>query len=184
MAHAPSPGEIEGAKIYFIVLVVLILAQGIPRILATTAASPLRILLAELPESKLPISLGQFRRRRISGPANLFLLNPAGILFGQTARLNVGGSFHATTADYIKLGTEGVVYADPAKASPQIGKTLTQVAVSGANVNGFAQVLHYNGQPGFVEASKVRPFRSEIDAALRCTIAGVRPNGSPVFDIR
>src|SRR5262245_43185342 len=52
----------------------------------------------------------------ISG-ANLFLLNPAGILFGQTARLNVGGSFHATTADYIKLGTDGVVYADPAKAS-------------------------------------------------------------------
>ncbi len=51
------------------------------------------------------------------GTANLFLLNPAGILFGSTARLNVGGSFHATTADYIKLGTDGVVYADPAKAS-------------------------------------------------------------------
>src|SRR5262249_25392266 len=44
--------------------------------------------------------------------ANLFLLNPAGILFGQNAKLNVGGSFHATTADYIKLGTDGVVYAD------------------------------------------------------------------------
>jgi filamentous hemagglutinin family protein len=51
------------------------------------------------------------------GTANLFLLNPAGILFGQTAQLNVGGSFHATTADYIKLGTDGVIYADPAKAS-------------------------------------------------------------------
>src|SRR5262245_40471923 len=51
------------------------------------------------------------------GSANLFLMNPAGIIFGPTARLNVGGSFHATTADYIKLGTDGIVYADPAKGS-------------------------------------------------------------------
>src|SRR6266550_6736268 len=49
--------------------------------------------------------------------ANLFLMNPAGILFGATARLNVGGSFHATTADYIKLGADGVVSADPTRAS-------------------------------------------------------------------
>jgi large exoprotein involved in heme utilization and adhesion len=38
-------------------------------------------------------------------------------LFGQTARLNVGGSFHATTANYINLGTDGVIYADTTKAS-------------------------------------------------------------------
>lgn len=49
--------------------------------------------------------------------ANLYLVNPAGILFGPTAQLNVEGSFHATTADYIKLGNDGVFYADPAQAS-------------------------------------------------------------------
>src|SRR4029453_12953756 len=48
------------------------------------------------------------------GAANLFLMNPFGIFFGSTAKLSVGGSFHATTADYIKLGTDGVFYADPA----------------------------------------------------------------------
>ena len=49
--------------------------------------------------------------------ANLFLINPAGILFGPTAQLNVEGSFHATTADYVKLGNDGVFYADPSQAS-------------------------------------------------------------------
>lgn len=48
--------------------------------------------------------------------AALFLMNPAGIVFGPTAQLDVEGSFHATTADYIKLGSaDGIFYADPAQ---------------------------------------------------------------------
>ena len=44
--------------------------------------------------------------------ANLFLMNPAGIVFGPNAQLNVAGSFHATTADYIKLGSDGIFFAN------------------------------------------------------------------------
>ena len=43
--------------------------------------------------------------------ANLFLINPNGIVFGENARLDVGGSFVATTADGIQFGEQGVFSA-------------------------------------------------------------------------
>ena len=41
-------------------------------------------------------------RSTISG-ANLYLMNPAGVVFGRNATLNVGGAFHVTTADYLRF---------------------------------------------------------------------------------
>lgn len=56
-------------------------------------------------------------RSEISG-ANLYLLNPAGVMFGPNASLDVSGSFHVTTADYLKLGQDGQFFATtPEKSS-------------------------------------------------------------------
>jgi filamentous hemagglutinin family protein len=43
----------------------------------------------------------------VDGPANLFFMNPNGIVFGPDATLDIPGSFHATTADAIPLGDAG-----------------------------------------------------------------------------
>jgi len=35
--------------------------------------------------------------------ANLYLVNPAGVVFGPNASVDVGGSFHASSADYLRM---------------------------------------------------------------------------------
>jgi filamentous hemagglutinin family protein len=53
-------------------------------------------------------------RSEIPG-ANLYLINPAGVVFGAGAALEVSGSFHVGTADYLRLADGGVFHArDPA----------------------------------------------------------------------
>ena len=50
-------------------------------------------------------------RLGVLGDANLFLINPNGIVFGKDASLDVQGSFLATTADGVKLGDTGLFSA-------------------------------------------------------------------------
>ncbi|NJL58736.1 MAG: filamentous hemagglutinin N-terminal domain-containing protein [Desulfobacteraceae bacterium] len=43
--------------------------------------------------------------------ADMYFLNPFGVMFGSNASLDLGGSFHVSTADYLKLGNDGVFHA-------------------------------------------------------------------------
>ncbi|MDF5721786.1 MAG: filamentous hemagglutinin N-terminal domain-containing protein [Rhizonema sp. PD37] len=54
----------------------------------------------------------------VDGAANLFLINPNGILFGQSARLDVRGSFVGTTANAIQFGNQGIFSATNPDAPP------------------------------------------------------------------
>lgn len=53
--------------------------------------------------------------------ANLFLLNSAGMVFGPEARLDLGGSFHVSTADYLQMGDQGKAFY----SIPTDGETLS-----------------------------------------------------------
>lgn len=52
------------------------------------------------------------------GTANLFLINPNGIIFGANARLDVRGSFVATTAPAIQFGTQGFFSSSSPNSPP------------------------------------------------------------------
>ncbi len=61
-------------------------------------------------------------RSTIDG-ANMYLLNPAGMMFGPNASLDITGSFHVSIADYLRLGSGERFYA-----SPRAGEVLSTAA--------------------------------------------------------
>ena len=74
--------------------------------------------------------------------ANLFLINPSGIIFGENASLNISGSFHASTASYLTLADGGrfdavtpandMLTIAPPQAFGFLGNTPGNITVNGS----------------------------------------------------
>jgi filamentous hemagglutinin family protein len=93
-------------------------------------------------------------RSEIPG-ANLFLLNPRGLMFGPKSSIDISGSFHASTADYLRLGSDGrfdAVYPEnsiltsaPPSAFGFIGNEPGDIGVEGLLEGAAGQILSLTG---------------------------------------
>ena len=99
---------------------------------------------------------GLIDSRTFMPSANFFLLNPAGVLLGSGASLNIGGAFHLSTADYLCLGAgrvpgrpggrevlrqprrENVLTVAAPAAFGFLGPPTGSIVVEGANLPGIA----------------------------------------------
>lgn len=85
---------------------------------------------------------GLIRTQFANDQPNLFLMNPAGVIFGPNASLDVQGSFHVTTADYLRLsdgvkfnaipsGKDALLSISPVEAFGFIGNTSNPISITG-----------------------------------------------------
>ena len=105
------------------------------------------------------------------GSANLFLMNPAGIVFGPNASLNVGGSASFTTADYLRLADGAKFNAIPGPQDAVISSA--PVAAFGFLGTNPAAITVQGGQLSVSEGHGISLVGGNIDIT-----AGTLQNGT------
>src|SRR5712672_2803411 len=98
--------------------------------------------------------------------ANLYLINPSGIVFGPNATVNASGSCHASTADYLKM-SDGARFqatnpdgstlsAAPPAAFGFLNVTSGRIMVDGSTLGvGSGQTLGLIGGPVYVNGGRL-----------------------------
>ncbi|RUT09692.1 hypothetical protein DSM106972_001870 [Dulcicalothrix desertica PCC 7102] len=104
---------------------------------------------------------------KANGAANLFLINHKGIIFGENAKLEIGGSFTATAASGVKFGDSLEFSAKNPLATPLLS---VNVPIG----------LQYGSNPGDIEV-KLANLQVNPGKTLTLTGASVNINGGKLL---
>ncbi|WP_155967722.1 two-partner secretion domain-containing protein [Kamptonema formosum] len=119
---------------------------------------------------------------KANGTANLFLLNPSGIVFGPNATLNIGGSFLASTASSIKFA-DGIEFSATNPAAPplltvnvpvglQLGQNPGKIVVRGAGHNVTIDLDNFQIEVADLYILRDRPPGLQVSAGKTLALVG------------
>ncbi|WP_169218986.1 filamentous hemagglutinin N-terminal domain-containing protein [Brasilonema sp. UFV-L1] len=103
---------------------------------------------------------------KANGTANLFLMNPNGIVFGQNARLDIGGSFVASTASSLKF-KDGYEFS---ATNPQSAPLLTITAPIGLGMSNNPGEIKVNGLGHDIEYNNIK---AELRPRVTSSVPGL-----------
>ncbi|MEH2208554.1 MAG: S-layer family protein [Nostoc sp.] len=131
---------------------------------------------------------GLIRTVNSNNPVSLFLINPAGIVFGQNARLDIGGSFIGTTANSIKFVDEVEFSATNITAQPlltmnvpiglQMGQNSAPIQVAGTGHNLAIIPTPIDAFPPFTRAINPGALTVQTQRTLALVGGGISLDGA------
>ncbi|AUB43674.1 Large exoprotein involved in heme utilization or adhesion (plasmid) [Nostoc flagelliforme CCNUN1] len=108
---------------------------------------------------------------RTLGTANLFLTNPNGIVFGENASLNVGGSFVATSANALQFGNRGFFSATD-KNIPSELLTVNPSALLFNQINHNGEIQNNSAAPAGTDPAGLNAFGLRVPDGKSLLLVG------------